>query len=125
MKAKTEQFECVPLLETTSIDFLILYFIAAILSLAQWWIFLQYHESDFHEIGLATANFFHGETHWRAFQNRLLGPGLVVLVQRVLHYWRHIDEYDRALRAYYWAVSSLKCNGIEGTVPVCHEVEVG
>ena len=89
---------------TRPADFAMLFFVAVVLSLGQTCVFIQYHQFNLNSLALATAHFFRGETHWRTFQNRLLGPALVLLIQKLLCAAGR-REYLTALRGYYYAAT--------------------
>jgi hypothetical protein len=85
-------------------DFAMLFFVAVVLSLGQACVFIQYHRFNLDSLALATANFFSGVTHWRTFQNRLVGPALVLPIQKLLCAAGRC-EYLTALRGYYYAAT--------------------
>jgi hypothetical protein len=94
-----------PSFAVRSTDLLVLFFLAAVFSFRQSSLFMQYHGPGIHDLDLATVGFFNGETHWRAYQNRLLGPGLILLVQKAFCFTGRSCDYDEALKLYYYAAT--------------------
>lgn len=78
------------------------YIIIVFVSVVQSKVFFVYHATDFPALLQATEHFFQGHTHWRAFQNRVAGPGIVLILQKILSIGQSEQvTYGKALSYYY------------------------
>jgi hypothetical protein len=69
--------------------------------LGQYSIFMFYHQANINDLMGVSEHLLEGVTHIRVFQNRLLGPALIKLLQHSLCSMQVSCEYSEAFKSYH------------------------
>lgn len=70
--------------------------ILLILSFITLYFFMMIHENNFNQLTQAVYGVIEGKPHWLAYQNRLLGPYMVLAISKVGF------SFYNSLKIYYW-----------------------
>jgi hypothetical protein len=90
-----------------SVDIAFLTIIVSLLSFGQYSIFYNYHIDNLDDLINVTVNFFQGETHWRAFQNRITGPAIVNTIDNFYCYFSPSCTYEKAIKTFYMLITII------------------
>ena len=86
-----------------------LFFLTFAMTLGQYSIFMFYHQGNFHDLISVSENLLNGYTHWRVYQNRVMGPALIKLFQMASCKTTAVCDYGFALKIYHFLMMCL-CN---------------